>query len=187
MLFFSLTACGVDTSSSKSTSSSTGTTTTTGAGTDAGTGTTTNVSGGTVTVVDKSTGSGFSKKDAKFDANACILNTTFKVIEDSSLGANATADAKNGLTILSQYPFSSDIPSTQVALFYPPLKVGLLNKKVYIYEDNYRLGFDKAWYSNTLGNVYIRTPKDTNGAYSCYRYELNSVSGNAITKTKVYR
>lgn len=174
MIVLSLTACGVDTSSSGSTSSSIGTTTDTTTTTD------------TVVVV-TSSGSVFSTVEAELDANACILNDTFQVIEDSSFDPNSAVDAANGIEITSQYPYSTNVDAATVALFYPSLQGGILEKTVHIYEENYRLSFDEAWYSNTLVNVYVRTPKDLNGTYSCYRYKLDSISGNTIVKTKVYR
>jgi len=193
---FLLLGCGVDTSSSSaSLQNSTGSTTTDGTTTDANNGTTdtndsttgTNDNGGTTVIVDESTDAGYSKVDAEKDVNACLINDTFQIISDSSFDPNAIADAANGLELASQYPYSIDLEATKVVLFYPSIGTALFNKTVHIYEENYRLSFDKAWSTSKLPIVYIRTPKDVNGVYSCYRYDLASINGNSITKTKVYR
>lgn len=184
-----LSACGVDSSSSKAQQSS---------ATDPGTGNDGNGSGSgdgngsgngseTIPVIDVSTGAGFSKKDAVKDPNACIANGTFKYIEDSSFDPNSVADHANGLELASQYPYSANVNGTKVVLYYPTLGLKLLGKSVNVYEANYRLTFDKAWSSSKNSSVYIRTPKDSKGIHSCYRYELSSLSGAGITRTKVYR
>jgi len=188
-----LLGCGVDTSSSSSSlQQSDGSTNTDGTTTDTGTTTDENDTtgtndGGTTVIVDESTSAGFSQADAELDVNACIINGTFQAISDSSFDPNSIADSANGLEIASQYPYSTDLEATKVALFYPTLKSLPLDQVIHIYEDNYRLSFDKAWSSNDIPKVYIRTPKDSNGAYSCYRYDLDSINGDTITKTKVYR
>ncbi len=186
-----LAACGVSTNSSKSsqaiasgteTGISTGTggtgSDTNGTGTDTGT---------TVAVVDETTDAGFSKVDAIKDPNACIANNTFKFIEDSSFDPNSVADSANGLELASQYPYSANLEATKVVLYYPSIGVSLLGKTVNLYEENYRLSFDKAWSSSSNSSVYVRTPKDSTNTHSCYRYELSSLSGAGITRTKVYR
>jgi len=185
--------CGINTNSSVGYSSSESdlgidddTNTSTDTDNNTTTDDTTDGDGGTV-IVDDSSDSGFSQTDAQEDPNACIINDTFKVIEDSSFDPNAVADYENGLELASQYDYSPDLEATKVALFYPDLGTLLLDQTIHVYEDYYRLSFDKAWSSSNLPRVYIRTPKDIFGAYSCYRYELDSVSDDSITKTKVYR
>lgn len=184
-----LSACGVDSSSSKAHQSSANNP---GNGSDGNgsMGSDGNNSGGgsgTVPVEDTSTDAGFSKKDAVFDTNACIANSTFKIIRDSSFDPNAVADKNNGIEIASQYNYSSDLKATEVVLYYPTLSGVLQNVLVHIYEENYRVSFDKAWASSSPATVYVRLPKDTKGNYSCYRYELASLSGGSLKKTKVYR
>ena len=142
--------------------------------------------GGTVTV-DDSSSSGFSKTDAEEDSNACVINAVFQTLDDSSFDPNAAADATNGVEIASAYDYSADLEATKVVLFYPTLSSAKLDQQFHIYEDKYRFSYNKAWSSNNVARVYIRTPKDIYGAYSCYRYELDSQSGDQITKTKVYR
>jgi hypothetical protein len=196
VLAYLLLGCGIDTSSSSEvvvqnstiidttvdTNNSIDTNSTDTNSTDTNTSSTT-----TTVVVDDSTTSGYSKTDAEEDVNACLFNDTFQILSDSSFDPNAVADTTNGVDITSQYPYSSDLTATTVVLYYPSLSVGLQNETIHIYEDNYVFSFDKAWSSNELSSVYIRTPKDIYGAYSCYRYDLSSVSGTSISKTKVYR
>lgn len=176
--------CGVETDSSFSDS-----TTTSDPGTGDGNTTddnTTDTNGTGVTVVDSSD-SGFDKTDAEEDVNACIINGVFQTLDDSSFDPLAAADATNGVEIASQYAYSVDLEATKVVLFYPDLSVTKLDEQTHIYEDDYRFSYDKAWSSNNVPTVYIRLPKNVYGAYSCYRYELDSLSGDQITKTKVYR
>lgn len=181
--------CGVETNSSGNITDSDSSIIDDGTGTDTNDSNTTDSTDGTdgVTVIDDSSDSGFNQTDAELDSNACIINSTYKVIDDSSFDPLASSDLANGLELASQYNFSSDLEATKVALFYPELTVTKLDKNVHLYEENYRLSFDKAWTSNNLARVYIRTPLDVYGAYSCYRYDLDSLSGDSITKTKVYR
>jgi hypothetical protein len=201
-LMFFFHACGVDSSSSSTIvpQSSEGTnsaTTTVDINTSdtntsdtntSDTNTTTDTNSTTTTIViDDSTVSGFSKTDAEEDTNACSISGSYHFIEDSSFDPNAVADAINGVDITSQYSYSANLEATKVVLYYPSLSVTLLDEKIHVYEDNYMFSFDKAWSSNALSKVYVRTPKDIYGAYSCYRYDLSSVSGTTIQKTKVYR
>lgn len=198
VLFF---GCGVETNSSGNITDSDSSITDDGTGTDDGTDTGTDTedtddsnttdstdgTGDTTVVIDDATDAGFNKTDAELDSNACTINTIYQAILDSSFDPNAAADAANGLTLMSQYPYSVDLEATNVALFYPDLIISKQDSNLHIYEDSYQFSFDKAWETNANARVYIRTPKDIYGAYSCYRYELDSVSGGSITKTKVYR
>ncbi len=175
--------CGVETDSSLG--NSTNTSNTDDNTTDSTDGNN-NDNNNSVVVVDPSS-SGFDKTDAQEDPNACTINDTFQAIDDSSFDPNAAADAPNGLTVTSQYLYSVDLEATKVALFYPDLTNTKQDSNLHIYEDHYQFSFDKAWVTNANARVYIRTPKDIYGVYSCYRYELDSVSDGSVTKTKVYR
>jgi hypothetical protein len=185
LIAFLFIGCGVESDSSDGSYSSSS-----GTGTDGGTddnGTDgDNDTGGTVDVSDPSN-SGFDQNGAEEDSNACIINSVFQTLDDSSFDPLAAADSENGVEIASQYAYSTDLEATKVVLFYPDLSAALLDQQLHVYEDNYRFSYDKAWSSDNIATVYIRTPKDSNGAYSCYRYELDSLSGGSITKTKVYR
>ena len=176
--------CGVETDSSFGDS-----TTTSEPGTGDGNSTDDNTTDGSGTgvVVDDPSSSGFDQNDAELDSSACIINATYEAIDDSSFDPLANADVDNGLEIASQYNYSTDLEATKVALFYPELTVVKLDINMHIYEESYRFSFDKAWPSNDLASIYIRTPQNIYGTYSCYRYDLDSLSGDTITKTKVYR
>jgi hypothetical protein len=149
---------------------------------------TSSLTGGTatITVVDLSL-AGFDKTGAVLDSKACTLDDTYSVIIDSSFDPNSVFDVVSGLEVSSKYDFTTDLEATNVALYYPKLTQPLLGQNVNIYEDYYRIGFDKAWYGNADGSVYVRTPKDSSNSNSCYRYALNSKDGTSITRTKVYR
>lgn len=140
-----------------------------------------------VVVDGDSSSAGFSTTDAEEDANACNLTDTYKVITDSSFDPSSAADATNGVAILSQYAYTTDVEATKVALYYPSLTATKVDTQLYVYEDNYQLNYDKAWQTNVDANVYVRTPQNEYGIYSCYRYALDSLSDGSITKTKVYR
>ena len=190
-LVFFLHACGVDSSSSSAvipqSSSDINASDINVTDANASDANTSDTNTSTTVVVDDSTVSGFSKTDAQEDTSACLLSDTYNFIEDSSFDPNAVADATNGVDITSQYAYSADLEATKVVLFYPSLSTTLLGESIHIYEESYMFSFDKAWSSNTLSSVYVRTPQDIFGAYSCYRYDLSSVSGTTIQKTKVYR
>lgn len=183
-----ITGCGVDTSSSTNDSSlsdsQNGTSDSTGTDSD---GESVDSDGGTTILVDDASSSGFDKTDAVEDSSACLANSTFDAFSDSSFDPLAAADAINGLELASQYDYSVDLEATTVALFYPSLVNTLEGTMVNIYEESYRLSFDKAWVSSSAASVYVRTPKNIYGAYSCYRYDLNTLSNDSLTKTKVYR
>ena len=183
MSLFFIGCVSSDSSDTKATSTSDGT---------GGTGTDTNDTnssddGSNIVVVDDSSTAGFSKTDAEEDPNACIINSTFQVMDDSSFDPLSNSDNENGVVISSQYDYSTDLEATKIVLFYPDLDSTLVNSMVHVYEDEYTLSFDRAWVSNSIPMVYIRTPKDSSGAHSCFRYELDTLNDNSMTRQKVYR
>jgi len=128
----------------------------------------------------------FDMKDATFDAKACSIENGYNVLSDSSFDPNATPDDNNGIEIESRYAYNTDVEATKVYIFYPNLTQEMKSRNVNVYSENYRFGFDEAWIANS-NTVYVRLAKDGIGHYSCYRYELNSLTGSSITGTKVYR
>jgi len=130
--------------------------------------------------------SNFNMKDALFDEKACSIENGYNVLSDSSFDPNATPDDDNGIEIESRYAYNTDVEATKVYIFYPKLTQEMKSRNVNVYSENYRFGFDEAWIANSH-TVYVRLAKDGIGHYSCYRYELNSLTGSAITGTKVYR
>jgi hypothetical protein len=132
--------------------------------------------------------SDFDTTGAVEDSGACDLSSDYEVaFKDSSFDPLATENIANGLELGSMLNYNAIVEQTEVAIFAPKLTQTLVGKRINVYGTGYWLGFDSAWVSNSKKTVYIRTPKDTNGYYGCYRYVLNSTDANAITKTKVYR
>ena len=187
LFLFFLSGCSVDTdSSAHSTGSTSGGTDT---GTDTGTDgeTDTNSTDGSVEVIVDNSDAGFDKTDAVEDENACIINDTYQVIADSSFDPLSTADVDNGVEVSSMLDYTTDLDATKVALFFPELTQEKIGKMVNVYEDLYRIAYDQAWVNNDDASIYVRTPQNVSGNYMCYRYDLDSLDGTSITKTKVYR
>jgi len=190
-----LNACGVSTDSSSSqVLSSTGTvdknTTDTNSTTDTNTTDSNSSSGGdtnTGSTGITSTGSGFVVDGAEYDANSCIINTTYTVLSDTSLDPVSAFDVVNGVEISSKYPYSPNVDETKVAIFYPTLGQLLVNNAINVYFEDYRLGFDKAWSSASNKIVYVRQPVAGTKLYECYRYDLSSLETQSISGVKVYR
>jgi len=133
-----------------------------------------------------SSSSNFNMKDATFDKQACSIENGYNVLSDSSFDPNATPDDDNGIEIESRYAYNTDVEATKIYIFYPKLTQEIKSRNVNVYSENYRFGFDEAWIANSH-TVYVRLAKDGIGHYSCYRYELSSLTGSAIMGTKVYR
>lgn len=130
---------------------------------------------------------GFEMNDAELDENACIINSAYSAISDTSLDPISTTDSKNSLEISSKYPYNTDVDLTKVALFFPELTVPVSATSVIVYEDKFRFGFDRAWVDNVNKNIYIRTPKVNGRFFKCYRYSLDSILSENIKAVKVYR
>ena len=135
----------------------------------------------------------FDTVDAVEDIHACMLGDstsgyTNKVLKDGSIDAQSTLDSEHGVGANSRFSYDSDVSKTEVAVFYNALKPVRTYKMVSIYEDLFRVDFDKSWIDNDVTIVYVRTPKDKNDLFKCYRYDLKGldVLGSTIS-TKVYR
>jgi hypothetical protein len=132
--------------------------------------------------------SDFDTTSATSDSVACELNGDYTIaFKDSSFDPLATENIANGLELGSMLNYNTLTEQTEVAIFAPKLTQSLVGKRINVYGTGYWLGFDMAWVSNANKTVYIRTPKDKNGYYGCYRYVLNSSDSKAIVGTKVYR
>ena len=185
-IIFVFGGCGVETSSSAEKSSSTdiqGDITDSNSSSDI---TDTNSSSDVNSTESPVSNSNFDMKDATFDAQSCSIENGYNVLSDSSFDPNATPDDNNGIEIESRYAYNTDVEATKVYIFYPNLTQEMKSRNVNVYSENYRFGFDEAWIANS-NTVYVRLAKDGIGHYSCYRYELNSLTGSSITGTKVYR
>lgn len=132
----------------------------------------------------------FDTSDATYDKQACLIDSTYVVMTDSSFDPLSTNDEENGIEISSRYDYNADVEETQVSIFYPELTQNKVGQSVIVYADNvdtYRFGFDQSWVGNENKTVYVMTPKGFTRYYGCYRYELSSLNGTEITSTKVYR
>ena len=188
-IIFIFGGCGVDTSSSAEDSKSSVKIIDDGSDTNSSTNVDDNSSStdGTDNIPDApASSSNFNVKDATFDKQACSIENGYKVLIDSSFDPNATPDDDNGMEIESRYAYNTDVEATKVYIFYPKLTQKKKFRSVNVYSENYRFGFDEAWIANSH-TIYVRLAKDGAGHYSCYRYELNSLTGSSITGTKVYR
>ncbi|MDO8454146.1 MAG: hypothetical protein Q7S59_06200 [Sulfurimonas sp.] len=129
----------------------------------------------------------FDKTDAVFDAFACIKDSYYKntLIDSNATEAIRESDSVNGLTL--NFNNNSGFESAnRVILYYPLIGATKTNASVTIFQDSYYFAFDKAW-ANTGKQIYIQTPKDTNGLYECQRAKLDSNVSSEIEFTKVYR
>lgn len=131
--------------------------------------------------------SDFDTRSAVKDQNACLINTTYNGMADSSFDPTGTVDAENGIIISSLYPYNADVQKTQVTVYYPDLIATLAGSQSTIYADKYRVNFDQSWPANTNKTIYVRTPRgiDSN-YYGCMRYTL-SLDTASIVGQRVYR
>jgi len=183
-------ACGVETSSSGGTAEGSTDTIIDNNGTNVPISDDDNISNGGDTPSSDdpiSSSSNFDMKDATFDQQACSIENDYNVISDSSFDPNATPDDDNGVEIESRYAYNTDVEATKIYLFYPNLTKEMVSRNVNVYSENYRFGFNEAWIANNDNIIYIRLAKNGAGIYSCYRYELNSLTGSSIQSMKVYR
>ena len=135
----------------------------------------------------------FSVENAVYDKFACFLGNvndgyTNNIIKDDSYDYLGEIDEEDGLGITSRYAFNSDVSKTEVVLYYYDLLLPRAMNVVSISEDLYTVTIDTAWAQNAQSVVYVRTPKDKDDLFGCYRYDLQSidVDGNAQV-TKVYK
>jgi len=134
----------------------------------------------------------FDISDAEYDEFACIIGDsndgyTDKVIADDSVDDRATEDVEYGVLINSLYP-QAYVGGTEVSLFYYSLTNNLVGTSVSITHDAlYRISVDKGWADNEEKKVYVMTPANMDGLYSCYRYDLSTIDDNTYQRTKVYR
>ena len=142
-----------------------------------------------------------NQEDSTFDITgaiedefACFLGdvndgyTNNVIVDDSYDYAGSFSDEEDGVGINSGLPYYNNVELTEVHLFYYDLKPVRAFNKISIFEDKYTMYIDEAWSINDMTAVYVRTPRDTNGLYACYRYELADISiDNIPVRKKVYR
>ncbi len=138
----------------------------------------------------------FNTTNAEYDLNGCTssLNnyheiTSYSVPSFSEETTNYNKDSGNGIGIKSLYPANTILSESTVTLYYPSISSNPSNDSaddIIVFTDNYNILYDPAWANSTKQTIYVKTPKDSQGLYGCYRYELNSIHANDITPTKVF-
>ena len=127
------------------------------------------------------------------DKYACIVGDynngyTNNIITDSSYDYVGKSDEEDGVTINSGIRYYDDPLLSTVALFYYDLKPARAMDMVSVFEDGYTMYVDQAWAINDETTMYVRTPKNENDLYGCYRYDLSEIDTGVLpTRTKVYR
>ena len=130
----------------------------------------------------------FDTTDAELDAKACGAFDDYSALTDSSLSPEGQTDDANAIAIYSSYRFTFNPAASEVTLYYPRLQQTKQGKPyVSVYATYYTISFDKAWVNNANNTVYVKTPKNDNGKFGCYRYKLNDANTSNIVATKVYR
>ena len=129
----------------------------------------------------------FVTDGAVYDSKACVIDDDYGIILDSSLDPSSTGIDGEGLEIGSFLDFSVEVDKTQVAMYYPDFVLTPEGKKTSVFEDEYWFGFDNLWVFNGMNTIYVRTPKNSSGLFTCYRYKLDSVNSDDLTRVKVYR
>lgn len=133
----------------------------------------------------------FSKTSATHDSQACLATNGYQYISHNRFTPERVDDYENSVSIYSGYSLDSDngvddLASTEVQLYYTSLTVDKANSSTIVFEDNYTFSFNQAWIENPEHTIYIRTPKDSQNLYGCYKAELNSKLSSEIVLTKVY-
>ena len=130
----------------------------------------------------------FNQENAIYDENACISRDAYNELVNQAFYIGLVTDTLNGISIKSNYDFDADFEKSEVTIYYPSISQTLSDDTIIVFEEdiNYYFTFDAAWVDNVEKTIYIKTPKDTQGLFNCYRYELNSIQYSDITKTKVF-
>lgn len=121
----------------------------------------------------------FDKTDAELDEQACISNSKYNFLTNTSFLVNYSNDTVNGISLKSK--------TETVKIFYSNLDVSKSTDNIVILQNDYTFVYNSAWMQNNNKTIYVMTQKTKNSLYSCYRFELNSLDPNKITPIKVYR
>ena len=130
---------------------------------------------------------------AELDPFACMIGDpnegfTDKTLLDRSSDDTGAEHPEHGGYISSGFPYSREDPTqSEAVLYYYALKPERQMDMANIFEDDYILSFDKAWAQNDETKIYVMTPKNAQGFYGCYRYDVSMIDQNQVVKTKVYR
>ena len=129
----------------------------------------------------------FDTTDAVYDSQACKISAVYHILKDNSFDPEGREDTVSKLIIKSLYSIQSDPNKSEVYLYHPDLTQAAKNTYSVIYEDDYKISFDQAWVDNANNIVYIRTPKNSDDKYQCFKYILNDTDASKINGIKVYR
>ena len=131
--------------------------------------------------------SDFDTRDAIKDQEACMFNSIYNGMTDSSFDPEETYDSENGIAVSSFFAYDPNQEKTEVVVYYPDLETTLSGTQIVITEAKYRVGFDASWPINPNKTIYVRTPRyiDSN-YYGCIRYTL-STDKSSIVAQRVYR
>ncbi len=133
------------------------------------------------------TASVFDRTDAIEDIQACQNSNGYNVIANNALMPERTEDTNNLISIKSEYTLGDSSEASEVKLYYPTITQTQKDDRVIVFQEGYYFAFDKAWIDNIKKSIYIMTPKEANGSFSCYRYELNFLVEESVKGTKVFR
>ena len=140
-----------------------------------------------IVITDESiTQSIFSKTDAIYDKSACTLQDSGNTLADTDDESQRVYDIENGLSLSSSYTSGLTQEENEVTIYYPNLEKTKSGDNTVVFKDNYYFSYDNAWIENSNNTIYIKTPKEVDSPYGCYRVKLDSMSENDITFVKVY-
>jgi len=135
----------------------------------------------------------FDKVNAVEDTKACFIGSysdgyTNNYLRDNNKDYLAETDLEDGVGVLSRYPSTGDASVSEVILFYYDLKPErTLDVKTYLH-DKFSVMIDMAWAQNDETVLYVRTPKNDDGLYGCYRVDTKTMDvDGSVVITKVYR
>ena len=137
--------------------------------------------------------SDFDTEGAIEDKFACIVGDsnegyTNNTVTDSSIDNRGAMDEEDGVGINSLLAYNNDVDETKIMVYYYDLKPARTMDVTSVYETSYRFDIDTGWADNDETFVYVQLPRDENGLYRCYRYELSSINvNNTLDSVKVYR
>jgi len=133
----------------------------------------------------------FSTVNAINDENGCISDGYNKLSNFNypwpGVEPDTSSDLDNGISLRALGVYEEGVAKYEVTIFYPDLENATSGNKSTKIEENYSFGYDKAWLENSDKTIYVMTPKDEDGVYSCYRYQLSSTSDSEVVSTKVFR
>ena len=132
------------------------------------------------------TQSKFSKVEAIYDEKACTLKYGYNSIFDTNATSVRVEDAKNGLSLFSNYSSGATKEDNEVTIYYPTLQSEKTGDPTIVIKENYYFSYDNAWINDSDNAIYIQIPKDKDSPYICYKINLNTNKENDLVFTKVY-